>query len=504
MSCKFYEWTEEVKKKDKNRVNKDYVILYEYEKSSNIPFEIYKSIKENTEEKIAENCFTLSGVDKEGKALYKPQDKVGVFPFKCTCGKVHMIIVLPKFARDGKNERDAFESLDQVSEMAIYAIKYDKSQKWYKIIEEAPHSWNGEIKGGHKIILFLILSYLSSLEELVKKDFRRYYITVEEVLKGKVKGRLKISSYLYKWCVGKRMDIPCKWNLFTYDNWDNRILKSALRFAQRRIKSGGLLYKEITNILTGQKGMIKSHFYEVSDYEPWELEFHEARLKSVSKFYRNSLNIAELILKNAKSPSNFFQNLKPTYVDMDKLFEMFVSAIAKEAFESEGYNIGLQDENKKGLFKDKKEEYKTFIFNIGEKEKGYSPFTKPDIVVYKGKDTKFVIDAKYKEILEKFDNPEKEITEEVSEEKTETTEKLKLFTSDMYQLFFYMRSRDCKRGIIVYPFRDSSKSEVYPDNIEELFKNANNKEMTITFLGLNLAKNIKEVFEKAKELLRKL
>lgn len=489
MSCPFQEWIDKLKKKEE----KNYVLLREYEKGAAIPYQIFDKIEKNLKpEDGAEKCFVIDG-EENGNVTYKPTDKVGVFPFKCDCEKIHMIIVAPKIARD----EEPFKPLEAVSEMAAYSIMYNGSRGngWYKIFTDAQHSWNGEVSGGEKIILFLLLSYIFSLEELVEKDFRKYYLPVEETLKCKVRGKIKISSYLNRWAVGKKIDIPCKWNLFTYDNWDNRILKSALIYAHRRLPKGAL--HTLTNSMLNAEGsIIKSHFYEVSDYEPWEIEFYKAKLRSVSPYYRNSLNIAELILKNTRSPSSYFSSLKPMYIDMDKLFEMFVSAVVKGSF---GDAVKFQEG--KRLFKSK--EKNVFIFNLGEEKEGIGPSTIPDIVVKdkEGKEVSLVIDAKYKEILEMGEeNPENVI------DRINNGEELKIMNQDMYQLFFYMKSRNCSKGVIVFPFWEANGDEVYPSKIE----NPTEKESmsvkgpSVTFIGLNLAKNIGDVYKKGKEIIKNL
>lgn len=457
--------------------SENFIILKEYEKDSGkwIPFEIRESIKyalkdKEDGERIIEECFKIIE-GKDGKIYYRPQDKVGVFPFRCNCNKVHLVIVLPKVVKD----KDVLSGLRMVSDMAYYAIKYKKDVEWCRFFFDSPVGYTGTISGEYDLRFFLFFSYIHSLKELVEKDFRRYYINFEEILKGKLKGKIKLSSYLNKWVSGKRLDIPCRWNEFTYDNFDNRILKYALSYL-KNYSTEGLLFNLITNISKGTGFFIKSHFDEVSDLLPYEVDFSKVKLKPVSRYYRKSLNIAELIVKNPRTLRNFIHSLKPMYIDMDRLFEGFVSAIAKEAFKERA-----EFQKGKRLFKNEKE---------------YGPMYRPDIKIKNGENS-LIIDAKYKELLEN-EIGKKEIEEEIKKESP------KILNMDVYQIYFYLEAEGCKKGVIVFPFWKENEETIYRSEkfIFNIPSSYRDKELYL--IGLNLSKNIKDVFNEGINKLRQL
>lgn len=456
----------------KDLTDKDFLILEEYDKKRHITKEIKESIEKELGEEEIKKCFKIVS-----ESQYMPQDKVGLFPFRCGCNKVHLVIVLPKII---KEENSPF-SLQKISDMVYYSIKTDKRAQWFKYFEESNIGYTGKT-GEYNLKFFLFLSYIYSLQNLVEKDFRRYYINFEEVLKGKIKGKIKLFSYLNRWISGKKNEIPCRWSEFTYDNWDNRILKCALNYVKNNSGSS-LLHYEIINFLKGTGYFVKSHFDEVFDIYPYEIDFSKAKLKNVSRFYRRSLGIAELIIKNSNLPKTFAYSLKPMYIDMDKLFEMFVSGIAKEAF-------GEEAEFQKGrkLFK--------------ENGKEYGPLYKPDIKINNGEKS-IIIDAKYKELLENEideENIEKEI-------KNETP---RILNADVYQIYFYLQAEGGKTGIIVFPFWNKEKDAAIVCNSRNgslkpyIFNTLSSEEKKLYFLGLNFSKDVSEIFKKAKDIFKKI
>ena len=64
--------------------------------------------------------------------------------------------------------------------------------------------------------------------ELVRRDFRRFYVPQSDTLKGRVQGRLNTRQHLEGLDKGRPLEMPCSWEDFTADNWDNRILKAAM------------------------------------------------------------------------------------------------------------------------------------------------------------------------------------------------------------------------------------------------------------------------------------
>lgn len=471
MGCDFVSWAKEI------GGDENHIILHEYEKGAKIPSEIIKILPQKYKE-----LFPSYLSDKN--YVHRPSGVVGIFPFICGCNKVHTIIVAPKIVEKGKKRK--LEGLDKISDMAVYAISASREEnpRWlYYEREEIYACWRGKVYGMEKIMLFLTLRYLQKIKSLIKKDFRRYYLSVEDTLRCEIKGKIRIPRYLSNWVSGKRIDIPCRWNIFTYDNWDNRILKSVLEVCLRWAHPQSVLYNYISELASGE---LFYAFSEVSDVLPWEVDFSRTKLKPVSKYYRDSLSIAEQIINGVNSITSVSSNFKPVWIKTHELFEGFVNAIAKMV-ETTEYKVGFQEG--KGIFCNEKIEY--------------GPKAKPDITIYKNGNPLLVVDAKYKVLLEKLSE------EEIKKSPKEIEESIiKVLTQDMYQLFFYLSSTGCKRGIIIFPFWKTDGATVYPSKNEIKNKwrefNTNRGKNYVMFVGLNLAREIKEVFDESKSILLEL
>lgn len=467
MGCIFVSWAKKHKRGDEN-----HIILHEYEKEANIPPEIIKTFPKEYKE-----LFPLYLSMEESEYRHNPSGIIGIFPFICNCKKVHTIIVAPKIIEE--EERGKLEGLDKISDMAVYAISASREEnpRWLYEGEKIYACWMGKVYGMEKIMLFLTLLYLRKLNSLIKKDFRRYYLSVEDTLRCEIKGKIRIPSYLSNWVSGKRIDIPCRWNIFTYDNWDNRILKSVLDTCLRWAHPQSVLHNYISELASGE---LFYAFSEVSDVLPWEVDFSRTKLKPVSKYYRDSLSVAEQIINGVNSITSVSSSFKPVWIKTHELFEGFVNAIAKTV-ETTEYKVRFQEGKK--------------LFCDGNRE--YGPISRPDVIILKNGNPILVIDAKYKEILDSGEvvNPE-EIEESVKNEK--------ILTQDMYQLFFYLSSIGCEKGIIVFPFWDSSSDAPYAYNGEwHKFNIKNSDKPVVKFIGLNLAKDIRDVFKEAVSLLKK-
>lgn len=292
------------------------------------------------------------------------------------------------------------------------------------------------------------------------------------------------SKYLMKWSNGKKNELPCKWNEFSYDNFDNRVLKYVLKYILNKLYLGKGLMKSQIDKFINKVNHNFSYFAEVSDIDKGELIFSNSKLKNISKYYRISMNLAELIIKNMNRLSGNNYLIKPMYVDMSMLFEAFVSGIVKKAFE-DVHNVDVVIQEEKYIFKDSSFDCIYFFNEDGDsKGKGKS---RADIVVYFDDSPKFVIDVKYKEYYE----------EEISHSGfNSSVDKLNIKMSDIYQLYYYMKSRKCESGIIIYPYWEHSGSFLYPASLPIEKLNEIRGERVI-YIGLNLAKDIKDLFNEA-------
>src|SRR5207249_2908636 len=88
-------------------------------------------------------------------------------------------------------------------------------------------------KGSATFMLFLTTYYSQLLQQLCRSDFRSYYRTEQGELRSQLRGRLNVTGYLRNFLKGQSHRMPCHWEEFTSDNWDNRILWAAVRGLER-------------------------------------------------------------------------------------------------------------------------------------------------------------------------------------------------------------------------------------------------------------------------------
>ncbi len=175
----------------------------------------------------------------------------------------------------------------------------------------------------------LVLHYVEVLHRLATRGLRRSYITREENLKAKVKGRIMLGRHLRQNVFQQRVDrVFCQYQEFTDDTPENRLLKRALLFAEQFIDGkSGLRHKiENTNIPKHLR-QLKSKFEHISDdIEPYQIQ--HLSTNKLFRDYREAIRVAKMLLRRfdysiAKAASEP-QKTPPFWIDMARLYEMWV------------------------------------------------------------------------------------------------------------------------------------------------------------------------------------
>lgn len=186
----------------------------------------------------------------------------------------------------------------------------------------------------------LVLHYVSVLHRLATRGLRRSYITREENLKAKVKGRIMLGRHLRQNVFQQRVDrVFCQYQEFTDDTPENRLLKRALLFAEQFIDGkSGLRHKiENTNIPKHLR-QLKSKFEHISDdIEPYQIQ--HLSTNKLFRDYREAIRVAKMLLRRfdysiAKATSEP-QKTPPFWIDMARLYEMYVYSKLSAAYGSE-------------------------------------------------------------------------------------------------------------------------------------------------------------------------
>ncbi len=181
----------------------------------------------------------------------------------------------------------------------------------------------------------LILHYISLLKHLVSKGLKKGYVVREENLQSKIRGRILLQRHLTKNVFAKREDrVFCRFQEFTEDIPENRILKKALSFSVRFINQL-LGFKSHLQELTPHLSMIGSAFENVSE-DVTIAQVAKVNAGKIFRHYESAIKVAKLILRHfdysIDKASDETQEVRPFCIDMPRLYEMYVLSLLRKAY----------------------------------------------------------------------------------------------------------------------------------------------------------------------------
>lgn len=181
----------------------------------------------------------------------------------------------------------------------------------------------------------LILHYISLLKHLVSKGLKKGYVVREENLQSKIRGRILLQNHLTKNVFAKREDrVYCRFQEFTEDIPENRILKKALSFSVRFINQ----YESFKSHLQELKpllSVIRSAFENVSE-DVTIARVAKVNAGKIFRHYESAIKVAKLILRHfdysIDNASETAQSVRPFCIDMPRLYEMYVLSLLRKAY----------------------------------------------------------------------------------------------------------------------------------------------------------------------------
>jgi 5-methylcytosine-specific restriction enzyme subunit McrC len=204
----------------------------------------------------------------------------------------------------------------------IYGIDFEKKQ-----IEIQTSDWD--------LTPFLIVHFLSIVERILKQGLKSNYIVCEENLKSKIKGKIVFSRQI-KNIIAKRSDrIFCRFQEYSKNCLENRLLKKALLFSQRYLtKSFQDKYPDIIS----KQNRILSAFRNI-DADISYSEIQSIKVNALYKDYIEAVGLAKKILRyfgySYKKAEAEKKALPPFWIDMSKLFELYVYDLLRDEYGSE-------------------------------------------------------------------------------------------------------------------------------------------------------------------------
>lgn len=179
----------------------------------------------------------------------------------------------------------------------------------------------------------LLIQYINILKKIVQKGLKKSYYTVTNNLNSKIKGKILINDTIKKNHFNNKMLFNyCQYTEFGINSIENKILKKALVFsiaAMQNIRGIDI------STLNGLVNYIQPAFINV-DSEVNIEELKRVKPNKLYKEYEQALKFAKHILKrygyNISSANSAVINTPPFWIDMSKLFELYVFSKLKERF----------------------------------------------------------------------------------------------------------------------------------------------------------------------------
>lgn len=181
----------------------------------------------------------------------------------------------------------------------------------------------------------LIIQYLHILKKIVKKGLKNSYYRKQSNLQSRVRGKVLVSETVkHNHAQYKMLNTFCAYDEFGVDHHENRLLKKALHFAINyldALKNTKSDFSEIDQMIR----FINPAFQNVSEEISVETIKH-FRSNPIFKEYSEALKLAQLILRrfgyNISSTSDKKIETPPFWIDMSKLFELYVLGLLRKRF----------------------------------------------------------------------------------------------------------------------------------------------------------------------------
>ena len=398
----------------------------------------------------------------KGEPCIRARYFVGLMPFSCE-GRNHLIMVAPK------------------------GCHLDKQLGLLRFLELVAIANGGEpIRGAEgfsfksgRSMFFAVLAahYARLLHDLCRRDFRRYFQPKEDELRGRVRGRIHMAGHVRNAIRGRESRIPCRWEEFTSDNWDNRLLFGAVRRLER---SAASFAPEAARFVSTKFLGLEPWFSSVEEVPVRLPDFNKARLWRTSRYYRSALAWARLIIGGLTRPVTG-GSASPLVIDANDAFERFAKILTRAAVNQVGNGTWNVPQGRVD-----------FLFAHPNYKR------EPDLVILSGQATVAVGDAKYKDILD-----QRLTSGELGDLRNAIIPRIS--PADWNQLYVYMRLANASHGFFVVPFwNPTGKAAELISDFDFKFvvsplDRAEGRRVRLAVVGLNLIQPLQQVKSRAVE-----
>lgn len=306
------------------------------------------------------SCFTIKFDKESNEHLISNSYFVGVDWIDKE--ETRALYVEPKLNKESSEQTDYLR-------MLFESLKHSEVSKYVDDLFEI--KWDSkpiEIEQEQDLLTpLLVVHFLRLVKRIVQKGLKKSYYKVEQNLHARVKGKIMVSKTIKNNVLkNKHLHTICCYDEFGVNGLENRVLKKALTFIQRYISSPQLEHA---------KEFVEQSFNYIGpafEFVSSEVNINEVKHAKANPFYKEyseAIKLAKIILKRfGYNISNVKPNNKistpPFWIDMSKLFELYVLGKLIDKFPTKGeviygksYNYLIPDY----LIKSKDGKYKMVV-----------------------------------------------------------------------------------------------------------------------------------------------
>lgn len=224
------------------------------------------------------------------------------------------------------------EDLDFMS-LFSFALLYQPSSEYFSSCYDI--NWEKEIFASTELynILtpLLVMQYLNVLDKLVGKGLKRDYITIEENLHSKIRGKLRPIANWRKNELKKKEDyFYCQYQVFSANIPVNRLLKKALDISLLLLGNVRSRSSNMTGLafLSSKLKLIEA-FKNIDSNVRLE-SIRNYKFDKLNMYYSDAIKLAKCIIRhqdNALTDGSGMKRIPLFWIDMSRLYEVYVLGI---------------------------------------------------------------------------------------------------------------------------------------------------------------------------------
>ena len=224
------------------------------------------------------------------------------------------------------------ENLDFMS-LFSSALLYQPSSEYFSSCYDI--NWEKEIYASTELynILtpLLVMQYLNILDKLVGKGLKRDYITIEENLHSKIRGKLKPIANWRKNEIKKKEDyFFCQYQVFSANIPVNRLLKKALDISILLLGNVRSRSRNMTGLAFLSSKMKLIEAFKNIDSNVRLESIRNYKFDKLNMYYSEAIKLAKCIIRhqdNALTDGSGKKKVPLFWIDMSRLYEVYVLGI---------------------------------------------------------------------------------------------------------------------------------------------------------------------------------